>query len=161
MKVNLQVKEVGKHVDQNSGRDRTSSKSSASRSPGGRRKFDRSSKGKLCVDFLKNKCTRGADCKYVHDKPSDSVERRNRTKPNSASSTSDTRREDTPVHNSSNNDREVQICFDFARTGQCNFGDKCRFAHSNPSDAAAGPVKPQASAANRTSNSPAPEDPFR
>ena len=54
----------------------------------------------ICLDFTKNKCNRGASCKYSHD-----VEVIARV-----------------------NERENGICYDWQR-GTCTRGKLCRFSH--------------------------------
>ena len=140
-----------------SARHRTSGKSSPSRSPGGRQKFKRSSKGKICINFLKGTCTRGAGCKYKHEKRSKSSESRERGRDNKSPKPRGSR----PTSRSPVGNRTRPVCNHFKRGGTCPYGDTCKFSHANPPGAAATPERPQPTAAARSSNSPAPEDPFR
>ena len=130
---------------------------SRSTSPGGRPKpgFVRKtsqgrkslSRDKLCIDFIKGKCTRGAGCKYSHNKDGKrSPGRSDRSPPR------DGRRPTTPPP------VKKYPCKLFA-AGNCKYGDKCIFIHGNPS--AAGVSVPETPSPVRSSNSPAPESGFR
>ena len=132
---------------------RNINRSSPSRSPGGRQKFKRSSKGKICVYFLKGKCAKGAGCKYKHDRTSPSPQR---VAPSPGRGTS----KDKSRTLSRSPTRYKPVCNHYSKNKTCPYGDKCKFAHSEPSAPATPNDKSSSSVGNRSANSPAPEDSF-
>jgi len=126
---------------------RKASRSSPSKSPGGRQKFKRSSKGKICIYYLKGKCSKGAGCKYKHEKPSQSP---HRVAPSPVRDPKKGKNSRSPVRK--------PTCNHFAKTKTCPFGDRCKFEHASPAAPGVSTEQPQANSPGnaRSSNSPAP-----
>jgi len=130
------------------GRHGSKSRSYSRSGSRGKNKHRSASRKRTCIDFLKGKCTRGAGCKYSHDKDgkgSRSPTRRDRTSDNK------TRK---PSRSPSNKPKAKCILFS---QGKCTYGSKCKYAHDSP----AAPATPtRADASNRSANSPAPGQSF-
>ena len=136
------------HGSERSRYPRKSSRSSPSKSPSGRQKFKRSSKGKICIYFLKGKCTKGAGCKYKHEKSSSSPYR---AAPSPVRDPKKGKTSRSPVRK--------PVCNHWVKSKTCPFGDRCKFDHANPT-AAAVPEQTQSPGNARSSNSPAPNADF-
>ena len=155
-------------------RSRSFSRSSKySKSPGGtrRRKGSKSrskSSGRMCVDFIKGKCTRGAGCKYSHNEKSKRSSSPRRTHQSAASprrdSNKDRKRSRSPSpgrkrsitpHRKATTYTKNTPCFLWMK-GNCHYGSKCIYAHNEkdkPKSTASAPNTPEKRQSN---NSPAP-----
>jgi len=131
-------------------RRRSHSKSPASRSRSGSHSKRSGSRKRPCIDFINGKCTRGAGCKYDHDKSGRKSQSPKRGKPPSRTSS----RDKSGRVSRSPSGRVKPKCFLFEK-GTCKFGSNCKFSHSNAASAPSTPEKGTAS--NRTANSPAPQ----
>jgi len=144
----------GRHHSAGSGRSRypkRDGKSSPSRSPGGRQKFKRSTKGKICIYYQKGKCSKGAGCKYLHEKLGSRSPQR--VAPSPSRDPKKGKTSHSPV-------RGKLVCNHWSRNKTCPYGDKCKFEHVK--DAAPGALAEQTSSPGnaRSSNSPAPQTDF-
>ena len=92
-------------------RSRSSSRGSQGRS---------SSTKAVCYDFLKGKCTRGANCKFLHKNRSPSPKPPDKQK------------------------KITKVCM-YWKKGKCTRGDKCRFLHKSDKDRTPSPSRPAAS----------------
>ena len=142
----------GRHHSAGSSKSRypkRGSKSSPSRSPGGRQKFKRSTKGKICIYFQKGKCSKGAGCKYLHERLSRSPQR-------VAPSPS----RDPKKGKSSRSPVRKLVCNHWSKNKTCPFGDKCKFEHAKDAAPSAQVEQTQSPGNARSSNSPAPNTDF-
>ena len=96
---------------------------------------------------MKGKCSKGAGCKYKHEKPSQSPRR---VAPSPVRDPKKGKNSRSPVRK--------PTCNHFAKTKTCPFGDRCKFDHANPAAPGVSTEQPQANSPGnaRSSNSPAP-----
>jgi hypothetical protein len=170
-----------------SGKGRRFSRSKYSRSPGRKRSFSRSpgggfkrkgksksrsrSTGRMCTDFIKGKCTRGAGCKYSHSEKSKRSSSPRRSYNSAASprrdSKKDGKRSRTPSPKGGGRKRSITPnrkanahtkstgCFLFQK-GKCHYGTKCIYSH-DPATFKNTPAAPATPPEKRQSNnSPCP-----
>jgi hypothetical protein len=155
-------------------------KRSFSRSPGGTRfkrkgsKSRSTSRNRMCADFIKGKCTRGAGCKYSHTerdkKRSSSPRRTYHAAPSPGREGRKDKRGRTPSPGGKGGGKgrrsvtpnrkptaytKSEPCFLFMK-GKCHYGSKCCYSHDDkdkPRDSASAPNTPDKRQSN---NSPAP-----
>ena len=91
----------------------------------------------VCYDFLKGKCTRGANCKFL-------------------------RKNKSPSPKPSYKQKKINKVCMYWKKGKCTRGDKCRFLHKSDKDRTPSPSRPvgtesAAPAAPEKPRSPAPK----
>ena len=98
---------------------------------GGRRQRDRDLAGiagaRACYDFAENKCRRGDDCKFSHDPETIKQHRRQNAEQKRETTPPSRQGDKLKQYNAYHN---ADICQKFARTGHCDFGNKCWYRHA-------------------------------
>ena len=138
----------GRTKTRHSSKSRSMSRSK-SKSPSTRRKSRSPGGKKPCMDFIKGKCTRGAGCKYAHERSGRSPVRTPSPARRGPSPGGSIRR--TPIQN------HKRPCHSYQATKSCKYGDKCAYSHTMPSAAATPSLGSDKKANDRSANSPAPE----